>query len=94
MNKQLLTFVIDPLLAIVSSIAIGIRTGFYSLVGQTVAPPTEWATNVTSTGLLAGVIWFLLVRLQKSIDDNTAATKEAANQTREMAEAIKEFVKK
>ena len=94
MNKPLLTFVIDPVIALGSSIAIGIRTGFYSLVGQSVAPPTEWATNITSTGLLAGVIWFLLVRLQKSIDDNTAATRESANQTREMADAIKEFVKK
>ena len=72
-------FVIDPILALSGSVAVWINTGLYTFIAQT-APTqgAEWLGNISSTGLLAVVVWFLLTRIQKAIDDNTAATKEMA----------------
>lgn len=64
--------------------------GFYEFVSQ-ITPNTEAFTNVTSTGILAVMVWFLLTRIQKSIDDMAAATKDNTEATREI---VKEMQKK
>jgi hypothetical protein len=86
MKHVALFYVVDPIVALGGTGAALMKTGFYDYIGQT-APtaPAEWFTNVGATGLLGFVLWFLMTRMQSSIDKNTAAVE---NLPRAIADAI------
>lgn len=88
MKHLLLFYVIDPVVALGGTGAALLKAGFYDYIGQS-APnaPAEWFTNVGATGLLGFVLWFLMTRMQASIDKNTTVVE---NLPKAIAEAIKE----
>ena len=88
MKHDLFFYVFDPIVAFAGTFGALTKMGFYDYIAQT-APnlPTEWFTNVGSTGLLGFVLWFLMTRMQSSLDKNTTAVE---NLPKAIADAIKE----
>ena len=88
MKHAILQFVFEPLVAFSGTFGALTKMGFYDYVSQ-VSPTAgaEWFTNVGSTGLLGFVLWFLMTRMQASLDKNTTAVE---NLPTAIAAAIKD----
>lgn len=79
---------LEPVISLVSAIALGLSLKIYHLVAQVAAsPPIEWVGQGSVTAILAYTVHFVLSRMQASLDKNTAAIEQ-------LLEAIKTEPKK
>lgn len=93
MKHLALTYVIDPVMSFGFTSAALTKSGFYNWIGQVAPPNAEAITNIGSTGILGVVVWFLLTRLQKSVDDMSIATRENTAATKDVVNEIRKVIK-